>query len=121
MAKLNLPQFVEDIQTGHPIAVALIDRLDISLENLLDYMGDEDHNFTHDEAVAYFNSIHDEDPVEYSYANTELYTELVKLNLDTPGRLEQAEFDYIVLFLMSCPTVTSYKKTPSEVLIEMLY
>lgn len=119
MAKLNLPQLIEDLNTGHEIALALINRIDIAFEDLVANMSKEDHAFTSDDAARYYNDLYGE-PKEYSYTNTELYTELVKLNLDTPGRLEQVEFDYIVLSLMSCPTVTSYKRTPLEVLIGML-
>lgn len=113
MAKLNLPQLIEDLNTGHPIALALINRIDISFEDLVANMSEEDHDFTEDDAARYYNGLYGE-PTEYTYTNLELYGALKSFANTKEDR------EYIITYLLQCPEVKSYHQKPVDVLLEIL-
>lgn len=114
MAKLNLPQLIKDLNTGHEIALALINRIDIAFEDLVANMSKEDHAFTSDDAARYYDNIYTE-PVLYEYTNSELYRVLLPTKV-----FDRSEKEDITMLLLQCPVFKSYHKDPLDVLQEIL-
>lgn len=118
MVKLNLPQFVEDIQTGHPIATALIDRLSSALDKLSDDIeeGRVDIGETQRSILEYYKSIYSE-PIEYTYTNVDLYTVMKGYGSSI---ISSEDREYLMLTLLQSPEVKSYLSDPVDVLLEIL-